>query len=176
MGKSKKQKTHTRSSHPHPYHHNPSTSTTTTKNPPGRLPTKQQHTTNQNPHPRPPTIIPFHPSNRILLVGEGDFSFTHSLYTTHNCTSLTATSHDSAAALAEKYPQSSRYIRELLAATTTTGCADEEEEEDEEDEEDDNDMMKKKKKKKEIKILYGVDATKLGKATGSGSGGKVVRK
>ncbi|KAL8803572.1 MAG: hypothetical protein Q9182_003077, partial [Xanthomendoza sp. 2 TL-2023] len=169
MGKSKKQKHHTQSSHPHPYH-NPST--TTTKKLPRRLPTKPQPTTTKKPHPPPPTIIPFHPTHRILLVGEGDFSFTHSLYKTHNCTSLTATCHDSAGALAEKYPQSRGYIRELLedavaAASTITGHEDEEAEGDEDD-----DM---EKKKKEIKILYGVDATKLGKA-GAGSGGKAVRK
>ncbi|KAL8782872.1 MAG: hypothetical protein Q9213_005049 [Squamulea squamosa] len=101
----------------------------------------QQHQT--------PTI-PFDPTNRILLVGEGDFSFTHSLYTHHNCHHLVATCFDSVATLAEKYPQSTNYIQELEDA----------------DREDET---------VNIQILHGVDATRLGKG-GVGSGGKEVKK
>ena len=101
--------------------------------------------------PKPPSTptIPFEPSDRILLVGEGDFSFTYSLHKHHNCTSLLATSYDNAAVLAEKYPQSESYIAELEEAAR-----------------EDEDV--------DIKILYSVDATKLGK--GAPGGGKVVRR
>ncbi|KAI4260113.1 MAG: hypothetical protein L6R42_004221 [Xanthoria sp. 1 TBL-2021] len=94
--------------------------------------------------------VPFDNPNRILLVGEGDFSFAHSLYTSHHCQNVIATCFDSAKILAEKYPQSTGYIQELEDAA----CEDE---------------------TINIKILYGVDATKLGKG-GLGSGGKEVKK
>ncbi|KAL8891137.1 MAG: hypothetical protein Q9215_001823 [Flavoplaca cf. flavocitrina] len=94
--------------------------------------------------------IPFEPIHRILLVGEGDFSFAHSLYTSHHCENLTATCLDSATTLAEKYPQSTRHIQELENATSKDETA-------------------------KAKILFGVDATKLGKG-GLGSGGKEVKK
>ncbi|KAK4997425.1 hypothetical protein LTR66_003161 [Elasticomyces elasticus] len=67
----------------------------------------QQHKTQE------PTI-PFAPEDRILLIGEGDFSFAHSLLTHHGCTSLLATCYDSRVALLEKYAQAEGYITELL--------------------------------------------------------------
>ncbi|KAL8927978.1 MAG: hypothetical protein Q9208_002053 [Pyrenodesmia sp. 3 TL-2023] len=100
--------------------------------------------------PQQPPIIPFAPNDRILLVGEGDFSFAHSLYKHHNCSSLVATCYDTAAALAEKYPQATQYIRELEDAAHT-----------------DEDV--------DLEVLYGIDATKLGKG-GRASGGKAVKK
>ncbi|KAL8952447.1 MAG: hypothetical protein Q9222_001638 [Ikaeria aurantiellina] len=102
-------------------------------------------------HPSPPPTIPFNPSDRILLVGEGDFSFAYSLYTHHSCHNLIATCYDDAATLAEKYPQSTQYIRDLESDAY-------------EDEEAD------------VKVLHGVDATKLGKGGSVGGGGKEVRK
>ncbi|KAL9018498.1 MAG: hypothetical protein Q9185_004190 [Variospora sp. 1 TL-2023] len=77
--------------------------------------------------------IPFAHTDRILLVGE------------------VATCYDSAAELAEKYPQSSRYINDLEEAARES-----------------HSVM-------DIKILYGVDATKLGKSLPAG-GGKLVKK
>lgn len=110
-------------------------------------------------------IIPFEPSHRILLVGEGkssfcsitrclkpsagDFSFAHSLWSHHCCTSLLATCYDSKTSLAEKYPQASQHISDLEEASHKDDGTD-------------------------IKILYSVDATQLGRA-GTG-GGKHVRK
>ncbi|KAL9037679.1 MAG: hypothetical protein Q9214_005593 [Letrouitia sp. 1 TL-2023] len=94
-------------------------------------------------------IIPFEPGHRILLVGEGDFSFARSLWSHHCCTSLLATCYDSETALAEKYPQASQYISDLEEASHKDDGTD-------------------------IKILYSVDATRLGRA-GMG-GGKHVRK
>ncbi|KAI4237361.1 MAG: hypothetical protein LQ349_001890 [Xanthoria aureola] len=94
--------------------------------------------------------LPFDTRHRILLVGEGDFSFTHSLYNSHHCHNLIATCFDNDTVLAEKYPQSTAYIQELEAAAREDETV-------------------------HIKILYGVDATKLGKG-GLGSGGKEIKK
>ena len=92
-----------------------------------------------------PATIPFLPTDRILLVGEGDFSFSVSLLKTQGCASLVATSFDDRSTLSSKYPQSDAHIQLLEAKT-------------------------------ECKVLYSVDATKLGKVGIKGSGGKDVRK
>ncbi|KAI9881339.1 MAG: hypothetical protein M1830_003346 [Pleopsidium flavum] len=83
--------------------------------------------------------IPFSPADRILLIGEGDFSFTTSLLRTHGCTSLLATSYDTQSELIQKYPQA----RENIAYIEEQGQ----------------------------RVLYGVDAKKLGAAGGGGGGG-----
>jgi 25S rRNA (uracil2634-N3)-methyltransferase len=49
-------------------------------------------------------ILPFSPSERILLVGEGDLSFARSLLEFHKCTNLLATVLESETELKEKYP------------------------------------------------------------------------
>lgn len=97
------------------------------------------------PHPPPAPTIPFVPTDRILLVGEGDFSFSHSLLTAHNCTSLVATSNDKQSALTTKYPQARGNVQALEA-------------------------------EKECRVVYGVDATKLGKSGASDGGGKEVKR
>ena len=63
----------------------------------------------------PSAPIPFRPTDRILLVGEGDFSFSRSLLTTHGCTNLIATSYDKASNLRSKYPQAASNIAALEA-------------------------------------------------------------
>ncbi|KAI9786865.1 MAG: hypothetical protein M1839_005096 [Geoglossum umbratile] len=69
----------------------------------------------QRPNPNTlKTPLPFDPSDKILLIGEGDFSFSRSLTEYHNCVDLTATSLDSADALFAKYPQA-RHNTEFLA-------------------------------------------------------------
>ncbi|EON65922.1 hypothetical protein W97_05164 [Coniosporium apollinis CBS 100218] len=90
---------------------------------------KQQAPTKSPQHSRPE--IPFDPHDRILLVGEGDFSFSLSLLTHHGCADLTATCLDSAEELLRKYTQAAGHIEELEAEG--------------------------------MSVLYGVDATKLGK-------------
>ncbi|KAL9014845.1 MAG: hypothetical protein Q9173_000512 [Seirophora scorigena] len=107
---------------------------------------KGPHTTTQR-----TSQLPFTPTDRILLLGEGDFSFSRSLYIHHDCRSLVATCYDSVAALAEKHPQSSECIHDLQEAARQDASV------------------------VEIKILYGVDATKLGKSLPAG-GGKLVKK
>jgi len=49
--------------------------------------------------------IPFSPTDRILLIGEGDISFARSLVQHHHCTHVTATVYESREELEEKYPQ-----------------------------------------------------------------------
>jgi 25S rRNA (uracil2634-N3)-methyltransferase len=51
------------------------------------------------------SLIPFKPTDRVLLLGEGDFSFSRSLVRHHGIHHLTATSYDSEASVVEKYPQ-----------------------------------------------------------------------
>ncbi|KUJ12919.1 uncharacterized protein LY89DRAFT_652284 [Mollisia scopiformis] len=49
--------------------------------------------------------IPFHPTEHILLIGEGDLSFARSLIGHHACTNVTATVYESSRnELEEKYP------------------------------------------------------------------------
>jgi len=63
-------------------------------------------------------IIPFSPSDAILLIGEGDLSFAASLATHHACTHLTATVFEpSRAALLEKYPHAEANLTALETAT-----------------------------------------------------------
>ncbi|KAL6712808.1 hypothetical protein ACLMJK_009649 [Lecanora helva] len=93
----------------------------------------------------PPPIVPFLPTDRILLVGEGDFSFSRSLLTEHGCSSLIATSYDKQSVVTTKYPQARTHVQALEA-------------------EDD------------CKVLYGVDAVKLGKSGVTDGGGKEVKK
>ena len=64
----------------------------------------------QSKAPTKPTL-PFSPSDSILLIGEGDLSFSRSLITHHGCTSLTATVLESLAELKEKYPHVEENIR-----------------------------------------------------------------
>ncbi|KAH8602453.1 hypothetical protein B0O99DRAFT_561917 [Bisporella sp. PMI_857] len=49
-------------------------------------------------------IIPFEPTDRILLVGEGDLSFARSLVEHHACTNLKATVYEPREELETKYP------------------------------------------------------------------------
>ncbi|KAF1351661.1 hypothetical protein EJ07DRAFT_136780 [Lizonia empirigonia] len=61
--------------------------------------------------------IPFGAYDHILLVGEGDFSFTKSLVEEHGCANITATSLDSEASVLEKYP-SFEHTRTALTSLT----------------------------------------------------------
>ncbi|CAG8981226.1 hypothetical protein HYALB_00003824 [Hymenoscyphus albidus] len=58
----------------------------------------------QQQHIKPPTI-PFHPNDSILLIGEGDLSFSASLCTHHSCSKIHATVLESSLEeLIAKYP------------------------------------------------------------------------
>ena len=65
---------------------------------------------------KPPSpSVPFSSTDRILLVGEGDFSFSSSLLNAHGCTHLITTSYDKVSALRNKYPQAASNIAALEA-------------------------------------------------------------
>ncbi|KAE8851072.1 hypothetical protein HRS9122_01359 [Pyrenophora teres f. teres] len=99
--KSKKQKTS----------HTPS-STTTAATGTTQTQTQTHHQPSQQNHP-----IPFSPYDHILLVGEGDFSFTHSLALSHGCANVVGTCYDSLEEVRAKYPRFEG-IREELEALT----------------------------------------------------------
>lgn len=62
----------------------------------------------------PKSHIPFLDSDRILLIGEGDFSFAKSIVEEHGCYDVTATCYDSQDVLFEKYkPQVEEHVRYL---------------------------------------------------------------
>ncbi|KAF2028443.1 hypothetical protein EK21DRAFT_69828 [Setomelanomma holmii] len=58
--------------------------------------------------------VPYGKYDHILLVGEGDFSFTRSLALEHGCANVTATSYDSEADVREKYPEFESIHDELV--------------------------------------------------------------
>ncbi|KAG4028251.1 hypothetical protein MFRU_023g00860 [Monilinia fructicola] len=59
-------------------------------------------------------IIPFSPSDAILLIGDGDLSFARSLVTHHQVHKVTATVYENALpALLEKYPHVEENIKEI---------------------------------------------------------------
>lgn len=61
---------------------------------------------------REPTL-PFSPHESILLIGEGDLSFSRSLVTHHACEHLTATVYESQAELLSKYPHAGGNIKAI---------------------------------------------------------------
>ncbi len=64
--------------------------------------------------------IPFHAEDRILLIGEGDFSFAKSIVEHHGCYQVTATCYDSQQSLYEKYePQAELHTNYLEEAGQT---------------------------------------------------------
>lgn len=133
----------------------------------------------QQQHDEP--VIPFSPSDRILLIGEGDLSFAASIIEHHGCTNVTATvlEKDHAELLA-KYPAVDTNIavvnRRPDPPSHGAGAdadpdgqpdGDDNDDDDEYDEgEDDNSdaSVNSKKRKTAVvnnKLVYNVDATKL---------------
>ncbi|KAH0523629.1 hypothetical protein TsFJ059_008605 [Trichoderma semiorbis] len=132
----------------------------------------------QQQHDEP--VIPFSPSDRILLVGEGDLSFAASIIEHHGCTNVTATvlEKDHAELLA-KYPAVDTNIAVVNRRPDPSHGAgadadadgqpdgDDNDDDDEYDEgEDDNSdaSVNSKKRKTAVvnnKLVYNVDATKL---------------
>ena len=63
---------------------------------------------------KPQPTIPFHAEDRILLIGEGDFSFAKAIVEHHGCCDVIATCFDSKEVLLEKYqPQAEEHIQYL---------------------------------------------------------------
>ncbi|KAL1843664.1 hypothetical protein VTJ49DRAFT_364 [Mycothermus thermophilus] len=130
----KQQKQH---QHQHQKHHTGAPAVKKQKTGPSsnsKLPPDSKHSQNGRPpqqqqHQKP--IIPFSPTDSILLVGEGDLSFAASLVTHHKCTNVTATVLEKdLAELSTKYPHVSSNIAQI---EQSPGC----------------------------RVLYGVDARKL---------------
>ena len=65
----------------------------------------------------PGGTVPFEAEHRILLVGEGDFSFSRSLLEHHECKRLHATSYDSRSASHSKYSQVAAHTKALEMET-----------------------------------------------------------
>ncbi|KAL2262621.1 hypothetical protein VTK26DRAFT_708 [Humicola hyalothermophila] len=80
---------------------------------------QRQQKQQQNQQP----IIPFSPSDPILLVGEGDLSFAASLITHHRCTNVTATVLEKTPAeLSAKYPHIGPNIAAIEGPDSPPGC------------------------------------------------------
>ncbi|KAM5464798.1 putative 25S rRNA (uracil(2634)-N(3))-methyltransferase [Microsporum audouinii] len=133
--------------------------------------------------------IPFRPSDRILLIGEGDFSFALSLATHHKCRRrLMATCYDSEEKLLEKYPDAKGHIEQLEAFSSPStgskgalkrkrGDNDDSESPEEGDKETQNHLKAdsahtSKSSVSSPKVVFSIDARKLGS---SGGGGKLIR-
>lgn len=67
---------------------------------------KKKHTQIQHSLP----TVPFSPSDSILLIGEGDFSFARSLVEEHKCSDVVATVYEREEELKEKYPHAGENI------------------------------------------------------------------
>ncbi|KAL1984768.1 hypothetical protein VTN96DRAFT_8709 [Rasamsonia emersonii] len=150
--------------------------------------------------------VPFGRNDRILLIGEGDFSFARSLAEHHRCRYILATCYDSKDVLHSKYPQAEENINKFLSLDAFAGEGKSKsekeggpvEEEDEpagkeeenpqpkssedvkKDDGDDHDdasnskkLVREKSRNYRRKVLFSVDARKLGTAAG---GGKEVRR
>lgn len=77
-------------------------------------PSKVQKQSKSTPAKTSEPTIPFTPEDRILLVGEGDFSFAKSIVEHRDCYDVTATCFDSKDDLFEKYkPQAEEHVRYL---------------------------------------------------------------
>lgn len=108
MPKHKKQKLN--STHPHPKHHDRRKPNATSNAPLS----SQTSITKQAPKQASQShIVPFDVFDNVLLVGEGDLSFTLSLLLDHGCASLTATTFDSHDALLDKYPHAQEHMQQI---------------------------------------------------------------
>lgn len=119
-------------------------------------------------HDRPPPPLlpppPFSQTDKVLLVGEGDFSFALALKAHLGVRNITATCFDDEKALAEKYPQALANIAALVTtdsgtSTTTTATVDQGGDEDEEADEEKEGATGATPR--EYRVLYSIDATKL---------------
>lgn len=63
--------------------------------------------------------LPFGSADKILLIGEGDFSFAASLVKHHACTNITATTLESEEGLLAKYPQAAEHLETLRLRSQT---------------------------------------------------------
>ncbi|KAF9883515.1 hypothetical protein FE257_003390 [Aspergillus nanangensis] len=139
-----------------------------------------------NPSQRRPTV-PFGRKDRILLIGEGDFSFARSLVEQHRCRHVLATCYDSKETLYSKYPQVDKNVQSVLGAFTEKPKVDNDEQQQAstsatgEDDDDDNNhpsqsdhtnSQQPPNPRRNPHVLFSIDARKLGS---TGGGGKEIR-
>ncbi|KAJ6171658.1 hypothetical protein N7470_000725 [Penicillium chermesinum] len=110
-------------------------------------------------------IVPFLRGDRVLLIGEGDFSFARSLAKQYKCRKLLATCYDSQETLLKKYPQAAQNIHDILHSKVKSKA-------NEGPLPSENRQEPTAKSAQGPKVLYSVDARKLGL---QGGGGKEVR-
>ncbi|KAJ5984535.1 hypothetical protein N7481_006634 [Penicillium waksmanii] len=115
-------------------------------------------------------IVPFLRGDRILLVGEGDFSFARSLAKQYKCRKLCATCYDSKETLYTKYPQADSHIQEILSSSKSTSTTEPEDKEKQGGE--GGDSAHQRSSKSGPKVLFSIDARKLGT---QGGGGKEIK-
>jgi 25S rRNA (uracil2634-N3)-methyltransferase len=112
MGQNKRQKHLSHGKKLNPQKHHPLTRPSGISKPQPSKP-KSNSTSTPKPQHRQP-ILPFHPSENILLIGEGDLSFSNSLTTHHTCKHITATVYESSPSeLLEKYPHIAENIKAI---------------------------------------------------------------
>lgn len=110
------------------------------------------------------------------LTTQGDFSFARSLATQYRCRKLCATCYDSQEALYEKYPQAEQNIQEIQQASRPKHNTQDQNRETEptkqKDQEEKEESNPGHRARPSPKVLFSVDARKLGTPAG---GGKDVR-
>ncbi|KAG2412671.1 hypothetical protein HFD88_010228 [Aspergillus terreus] len=120
--------------------------------------TKPKHTPQQQQQQRRP-IVPFAKRDRILLVGEGDFSFARSLVEHHGCRHVLATCYDAQDTLYAKYPQAEGNVRAICGPRQN---------EDTDPAQDEPATTTSPRKSSSSRVLFSVDARKLGTPSGGG--------
>ncbi|EKV05208.1 25S rRNA (uridine(2634)-N(3))-methyltransferase [Penicillium digitatum] len=120
-------------------------------------------------------IVPFLRKDRVLLIGEGDFSFARSLAKQYKCRNLCATCYDSKEALYNKYPQAPQNVLDIQNASANP-TSDDTENQPEESKSEEQDSTKPNPNpnpnQQTPKVIFSVDARKLGTPAG---GGKEIR-
>ncbi|KAK3990187.1 hypothetical protein QBC44DRAFT_239782 [Cladorrhinum sp. PSN332] len=100
---------------------NAATAASSSNGPPSKKQKLNSNNTQKKKHIQPSQlrpVIPFRPSEKILLIGEADLSFAASLASHHKCVNLTATVLEpSLSALSEKYPHVHANISPLLTSS-----------------------------------------------------------
>src|SRR5215469_11987316 len=82
-----------------------------------KLKKQQQRQQNQQHQQQQQTVVPFGVWDKILLVGEGDFSFAASLVKSHGCADILATSvEQSREVVLAKYPSADEHLKTIEEA------------------------------------------------------------
>lgn len=116
--------------------------------------------------------VPFSKHDKVLLVGEGDFSFSFSLAKHYEVASVLSTSYDDIETVVQKYPAAEQTLHALKHATTVQRQRSGRQEDDNDHEQDWNGFSsddetrtskvdKERLKTMRLSILHGVDATAL---------------